>query len=168
VVQDAAAGAVVVVVAGAVVDVVGVVVVVVGVVVVGVVVVGVVVVGVVVVAVVVGFVVVGPVVVATVVAAVVVAEQLGFVPVGAHTPWSPGTVDEHSGDPAGIKKLITKSRRLSYVTSLRDTAGQAMEKSGGMPANIQNARVPQSEQYVPASRQLPSALKLALNAKVSF
>jgi hypothetical protein len=71
----------------------------VGVVVVGVVVVGVVVVGVVVVAVVV----VGFVVVAAVVPAVVVAEQLGFVPGVAHTPWSPGTVDEHSGDPAGFE-----------------------------------------------------------------
>jgi len=35
---------------------------------------------------------------------------------------------------------------LSEATNLRDTAGQTMEKSGGMSLNIQNARVPQSEQ----------------------
>lgn len=46
-------------------------------------------------------VVVGVVVVAVVVVAVV-DEQLGFVPVGAQTPWSPGTVDEHSGDAANV------------------------------------------------------------------
>jgi hypothetical protein len=68
----------------------------------------VVVVGVVVVVVGVVVVVVGVVVVVVGVVVVVVVEQLGFVPGGAQTPCSSGTVDEHSGDAAEVKQFYRK------------------------------------------------------------
>lgn len=57
---------------------------------------------------------------------------------------------------------------LNFLFDLRDTPAQTMVKSGGMPENIQNARLPQSEQKVPESGQEDNALRSSLKAMVLF